>query len=316
MRELSSLSDKMASYRQFQRPSENPFNALSALKVRRTLSMLDTQYETMNTASSVVDVTETTIKSIKQRLDDAMELVLQGKNDVLSDEDRKIIAESLRGLQKEVLNLGNTQLGGRYILGGANTGEPPFMYDEVTGALTYNGLDVNSTNDMSSVKVDVFVDIGLGVNYLGGVVGGAYDGDINKNSVFSLYEHGCDILGFGDISGSGGPSSNIHTLLGQLADIFDSGDLSGIDQYHAQLDKKQKDILVQWTATGERSKQVLFMQERNDELAFQATKRQTDLEVIIPEQVITQLKSQEMIYRAALQAGSYIFPATVFDYLR
>jgi len=315
MRELSSLSRKMTDFRQFHRASENPFNALSALKVRRTLERLDTQKDSLTLATSVVDATESIVKAVKERLDDAMELILRGENGTFAEDDHKIIATALRSIQDQMLKLANTQVNGRYILGGAQTGSPPFEI-AADGRLLYNGQDVNDTARGDMDKVDVFIDIGLGVYYSGDVLNLA--SEIDKASAFSLYSHGCDIFGYGVANvAAGEPSNNIYTLLGQIADIFDSGDLTDIYKYHDRFTLFQKnEILVEWTKCGERTKQIDFMLERNDELAFQAERRRTALEAINPEKMITEMKTQEMIYRAALQLGTYIFPATVLDYLK
>ncbi|MDY4315380.1 flagellar hook-associated protein FlgL [Pectobacterium actinidiae] len=118
-------------------PSDDPIAAAGAIMLGQAQSE-NGQYtlartfakQSMSLEESILDKSTTTISS-------ALTEVIKGGG-VLSDDDRKSVATSLRGMKAELLNMANSTDGnGNYIFAGYNTDKIPFV--EGTSGVEYLG---------------------------------------------------------------------------------------------------------------------------------------------------------------------------------
>ncbi|WP_116186173.1 flagellar hook-associated protein FlgL [Pectobacterium aquaticum] len=119
-------------------PSDDPIAAAGAIMLGQAQSE-NGQYtlartfakQNMSLEESILDKSTTTISS-------ALTEVIKGGG-VLSDDDRKSVATSLRGMKAELLNMANSTDGnGNYIFAGYNTDKIPFV-DGATGVEYFGG---------------------------------------------------------------------------------------------------------------------------------------------------------------------------------
>ncbi|MCL2775317.1 MAG: flagellar hook-associated protein FlgL [Oscillospiraceae bacterium] len=345
-------SQQIASGRRFQRGSEDPVRALRALQVRRGGDALEQFSSNIDVADAWLSQTETVITAIKSSATDAMNLIIQGRNDTLAPEDRQVIATSLRSIQDALLKDLNTQIAGKYILGGANTKEVPFTVDPHTGHLMFNGEDVflaDENHPLQSLNDKVYTDL-TGEFKLDG------DGNIvDKSTVFDMYTPGVNVIGIGP--------DNLYNLIGRIADSFESEymptnvdvpdglggttivpvnagedrmqDIDGPvvasndpnskfynDPYAGpiglfqRLQTAQTNTLVELVKVGEKSNFVSYLKERNDNNLYQTQTMQNNLEFMPPDEAILNFKMQDYVYKACLQMSSYIMQPSLMDYLK
>ena len=112
---------QVSTFRKFQRGSEDPMSALKAMQVRRQLTELNQVTRNLDVAEHWLAQTEVAAMAIKDCIDKAVLLTIQGRNDTLHEDDRLIIAHQLKSIQKELLQTLNTQVAGKYLFGDANT---------------------------------------------------------------------------------------------------------------------------------------------------------------------------------------------------
>ena len=112
---------QVSTFRKFQKGSEDPMSALKAMQVRRSLSEMNQVTKNLDIAEQWLLQTETAAMALKDCVDRAVLLTIQGRNDTLNEEDRLIIAHQLKSIQEEVLQTLNTQVAGKYLFGDANT---------------------------------------------------------------------------------------------------------------------------------------------------------------------------------------------------
>jgi len=208
---MNKTGAQIESGRKFQRGSENPVNALKALQVRRNLTALDQYSANIDVADTWLMQTETAVFAIKGHADQAVDLVIQGKNDTLAPEDRLIIATALRQLQEALLRDLNAQVAGKYLLGGSNTKKVPFTVDADTGRLLFNGEDVfaaESMSDFESIQTPVYMDL-TGEFQLDD------DGNpVDESTLFDRFTPGVAVIGAGP--------TNLYNLIGRIAYSFES----------------------------------------------------------------------------------------------
>jgi flagellar hook-associated protein 3 FlgL len=104
----------------------------------------NTQYMSqIDSASGYLQNTETVASTVGNNVTRLMELAQSGLNGTQSSLSRSAIASEVDGVFTNLVNLGNTQVQGKYIFGGTNTTTPPF--DAATApagqpnSITYNG---------------------------------------------------------------------------------------------------------------------------------------------------------------------------------
>lgn len=152
-------------------PSDDPIAAASAIMLGQAQSE-NGQYtlartfakQSMSLEESILDKSTNTISS-------ALTEVIKGGG-VLSDDDRKSVATSLRGMKAELLNMANSTDGnGNYIFAGYNTDKAPF----VEGA---TGVDYVGGNQAISQRVDAARN--MTVSHVGSAVFNGITGDAQK----------------------------------------------------------------------------------------------------------------------------------------
>ncbi|KML67828.1 flagellar hook-associated protein FlgL [Pectobacterium peruviense] len=152
-------------------PSDDPIAAAGAIMLGQAQSE-NGQYtlartfakQSMSLEESILDKSVTTVTS-------ALTEVIKGGG-VLSDDDRKSVAASLRGMKAELLNMANSTDGnGNYIFAGYETDDAPF----VEGAA---GVEYLGGNKAISQRVDSARD--MAVSHVGSAVFNGITGDAQK----------------------------------------------------------------------------------------------------------------------------------------
>ncbi|MDF2567470.1 MAG: flgL [Oscillospiraceae bacterium] len=300
---LNTINEQVISGMKFSRASQDPSSAMKAFKIRRDLARIDQYKSNISDVQGTLEQTETTLSGIKEVLSQARESLMEGSTGTLSPTDREIMANLFSSLKDQVLKLANTSFAGKYVLGGPNTTTMPFTLD-ASGSLLYNGE--NMSNAVISTE-EVYADLGQGISFDG-------SGNVNISTAVSISTPGSLILGYG-VDGNGN-SNNIYTLLSEVVTSLQTNDTVKMNQQLEKLAEKSNDVMVQITGIGERSKFVEFLSDRISADEFNLQKKQKAVEEIDQAKAITDYKSTEMAYTAALQMGSKIIQTSLLDFLR
>lgn len=140
--QLTATQERLSSGKQITKPSDDPFGTSRALLFTSEISA-NTQYQSnVQDASSWLGTTDTALSSISSDAGRARDLILQGSNGTLDQNDKDAIAAELDQLVDSIKTAGNTQYAGNYVFAGTKTQTAPFT---VGGADTYAG-DTNAIN--------------------------------------------------------------------------------------------------------------------------------------------------------------------------
>ncbi|QED49600.1 flagellar hook-associated protein FlgL [Cytobacillus dafuensis] len=113
---------------------------------------------------------------------------------------------------------------------------------------------------------------------------------------------------------SQGLFDDIDNIITKLTDPATTGD--DIDGFLADVDKHLASMTDTRAELGARVNRLELMEERIDEQKVISTRVMSDNEGIEVEEVITNLKMQESLHRAALSVGTRIIQPTLMDFLR
>lgn len=125
-------SSQVSSGKKIVRPSDDPIVAIRSLRLRSSVVEI-TQYHSRNAkdADAWLKTTEDAMQQATDVITDMIKQYNKGANEYLTTNERNIILEQLKALQKEVYATGDADYAGRYIFTGYRT-ESSLMFREDT----------------------------------------------------------------------------------------------------------------------------------------------------------------------------------------
>lgn len=125
-RRLFRLQQQAATWRRVTRPSDDPVAASEAMRLRSRLAELDRYLANVGQASDWIAATESALFQAEDILSRARELAVAGASDALTPEAWDALAAEVDALIDALVQVGNTQLDGRYLFHGHQTTTVPF----------------------------------------------------------------------------------------------------------------------------------------------------------------------------------------------
>lgn len=260
------------------RPSDDPVGIAISLGLRRDVAATAAWQRNIDDSLTWMGTTDNALAQALEVVQKSAELAVQGGNGTLSQEARNLIADAVKGLKSQFVEVGNSSLGGRHIFAGTATGTQPF--DPVTEAAT---LPVNTgliTREVSRGAV-------IGVNVT------------------------ADRL-----QGPGGAVPDIFTALDDLATALRTNDATAISGALDVFDAHMDNIGALRGEIAAKINRLELTSSRFDAQRIATNEQLGELEgVDIAEAIIT-FGERETIYNAALAAGARISQPSLIDFLR
>jgi flagellar hook-associated protein 3 FlgL len=277
---LGKIQDQLATGKKIARPSDDPVVAIKGMAYRTNLTEVEQFKRNFSEAHNWIDTADSALNEATQVLQRIRELVVQASNDTYETSQRQHIASEISELKDHLVSIANTQVAGKYIFNGSDTLNPP-----VNLANSTNKVSTNS----EQVKIELLKGIEIPVN-------------VDPTKIFTY-----------STTPGGGLFSDIEALENDLQTGKTGQDLNKYLQY---LDKHLSNILSERAELGARNNRIELMEARADEQEVIAHQILSDNEDADIERVITDLKTQESVHRAALGVGARIIQPTLLDFLR
>lgn len=133
--------EQVASGRRINRPSDDPFGAGRAIKLRAELASIQEASENVGLVRGELDSADGALQGLSELLARAREIAVQGANGINSTSDLGVLQEEADGLMRRAMSLVNVEVGGRYLFGGTASDAVPFELQDVGGVITpvYHG---------------------------------------------------------------------------------------------------------------------------------------------------------------------------------
>ncbi|HHV34328.1 MAG TPA: flagellar hook-associated protein FlgL [Syntrophomonadaceae bacterium] len=285
LRGLERAQDRLSSRKEVRCPSDDPVRVVSSLALRSDLGEVEQFQKNFSDAQAWFEITEGALGNATDVLQRARDLAVYGATDTIPQESRQALANEVRQLQEQLVQIANTTHGGRYIFGGTCTNEAPYAEnDQWVG----NG---------NKIEFELASGVMMQVNLPGKELFG-------------------DIMNIPDVIEDVDPQA--IPVLEKLAEVLENPDKKGTDV--SPLIGKIDEVLDQFIAKrGEIGAKVNRMEMSLDRLG-QTEVRVTELlsqaEDADIARAIIDLKSQENAYRVTLAAGARIMMPTLIDFLR
>lgn len=155
--QVASVQEQISSGRRVQNPSDDPAAAARILRLESQLNITQQFQRNIDFAETNLSITETTVSSIEDSLNQVLEAVIRAENGSLSSRERQSIAIEVEGILDGLESLVNTKNAqGEYIFAGFNTNQAAYV-ESSDGAYEYQGDNgIRRLNVSDSALVAVF----------------------------------------------------------------------------------------------------------------------------------------------------------------
>jgi len=150
--------EQLSSGRRILRPSDDPTGAARAIRLERRIADVDRYRRTITQGLTAVEAGASSLTTASGLMTQARELLLQGMNGTLSQDDRDSIAVQFDLLRNQMVELGNERAGDQYLFGGTATGDAPWVEVEDGGyrRMVYTGdRDGQVVRAGESIEVEI-----------------------------------------------------------------------------------------------------------------------------------------------------------------
>lgn len=279
---LGKYQDQLATGKKINRPSDDPVIAMKGMVYRTNLTEVEQFKRNFSEAYSWIENSDAALDKATQALQRIRELVVQASNDTYEVSQRAAISEEIKQLTEHLASIANTKVGDKYIFNGTDTLKQPVDLSQTPPVVSKN---------TDEIKIELSKGIYIPVN-------------VNPTKVFN----------YDNTAKGNGLFSDLEFLNNDLNDATKSG--KDISQYLSYIDQHINNLLSARAELGARLNRVELMEERVDQQEVIAHRILSDNEDADIERVITDLKTQESVHRAALGVGARIIQPTLLDFLR
>lgn len=291
--QLQKYEYQLSSQKRLTKLSDDPIGIIRSMQARVKLANISRYQDDVNEAQSWLTQTETSLDELNEVLKKVYESSVQASTDTLSNDDRKAISTLVAEMRDQLLTVGNSKFGDKYIFAGYNTSVRPFTVDGATSQLLYNGVNMSDpANPQLGVESGQVIEYSLG-----------------QNLRMDVSMTGIQLLGVGE--------DNLYSLMNDYYNALESGaSASELAGYTDKFSAAQSRTLSNLAEIGGKTNRLKLLENRYsvDEVNFSEIK--SKVEDIDVAEVTVQWKTAMAVYEYALKIGSSILQNSLVDYMR
>lgn len=134
---LEKLQSQLSSGKKIIKPSDDPVSTSRIMELRSTLNTNSQYNRNIDFLETELNVADKALQNLSSALSRIRSLAVRGSSDSLSQEDRNAIAGEVNQIIDYIVQIGNTDIGGRYIFGGYKTTSAPL--ERIDDTILYKG---------------------------------------------------------------------------------------------------------------------------------------------------------------------------------
>ncbi|MEO8340838.1 MAG: flagellar hook-associated protein FlgL [Nitrospirota bacterium] len=271
------VQEQIASQQRISKPSDDPSIFGQVILEKSALADNDQWIRNIQFGTARVAVADQTMDEVQNVISRVRELAVQARSDTTSAQGRGTIAQEVRQLHRQLIQLANTEVSGQPVFAGTKTNAPPFVLG-IGDAVSYQG---NSESQSIAVGPNQTTQILLpGDQVFVGATTNIFD-DLSNLLVALETNNGAGIeVGIGNLDQAIGQISLAQGQIGAIANRLDTA--NGISQVVS--------LAIQQTLSD-----------------------QTDTDLAT---ALTELKLQETAYEATSQTFSRMFDLSLLKFLQ
>lgn len=262
------------------RPSDDPVIVMKGMGYRTEVTEVDQYRRNTSEIWNWMDHTDDALDKATKAMQRIEELAVQAANDTYDKDEREAIAKEVEQLQRQLVEIANTNVNGKYIFNGTDTNLKPVEVDE-------EGNVIVTDTDGRNQYVNIEVSKGI-----------TFDVNMDPDKMFNK-----ELF------------SNIDDFISALK----SDDSNQQDEINSALENLRKgttDIVNTRAELGAKMNRLELIEDRLSHQEIIAKDTMMKNEGVDFEEAVMNLLTQEVIHRAALSAGSKIIQPSLVDFLR
>ena len=277
LQQYERTQSQLATGRRILNVSDDPSGAGRALALRAAQRSREQQLRNAADARSWLDLADSNLQSAVERLQRANELAVRGANPI-SDEERAAMAEEVRAIQAELVEIANARQRGRPLFAGYHDGD---AVDKVDGEWVYlGGHDpvTRRVGDRDAVQINVTAH---------------------------------DAFGF-----AGAAGGDVFTVLDNLAEALTDGDTEAIAAALDQVGGALRTVGKAQAQIGAHTNRVESAVGRTGDALHALRTQLAEVEDVDLAEAVMDLQVQEVAYQATLAALARALPPSLAAFLR
>lgn len=198
---LQTLQEQVSSGVKISAPGDDPLTAQQILDLQRQVNDGDQFAKNISTGNAFLATEESSLSSMGDCLTRLKELALEMANGTYSADQRSNALVEVQQIKEQLISLGNSKLGDRYVFGGSKNDTPPF---DSMGAYSGNESDIRINIDGSNT---------VAINYSGGKI---LRGTGGGTDIIGTVDNLINALNTDDVSGIQGTLPDLDRASNQV----------------------------------------------------------------------------------------------------
>lgn len=153
---MGKIQEQMNTQKKITRPSDDPVVAMKGIAYRTSLTEVQQFKRNFSEAHNWLDNTDAALDQATKALQRIRELTVKAANGTLESDQREAIAKEIEQLRDQIKEIGNTQVGDKYLFNGTDTLNKPI------GDIANNPDDVSKNSNL--VKLELSKGVYIEVN--------------------------------------------------------------------------------------------------------------------------------------------------------
>lgn len=263
------------------RPSEDPVIAMKGMNYRTQVAEVEQYRRNASEIWSWMDHSDDVLDKATKAIQRMEYLAVQAANGTYGEDELKSIAEEVKQLQEQLVELANTNVNGKYIFNGTDTDKKLVELETLE-----NGEQKYVVKHTDGSLQPVLIEVSKGIQF---------QVNVSPEEIFDqeLFD-------------------NIDNFIQRL----ETGDQEAINQSIAELNESMLKIVDGRAELGARMNRLELIEDRLSQHEIIAKDTMAKNEGVDFEEAVTNLLTQEVIHRAALAAGAKIIQPSLIDFLR
>lgn len=291
MESLNEIETQISTEKRINSLSDDPVGLISVMQCKVKLYKTEQYEKNIDSGLTWLTQTETAASSLNDLVQLAYETAVGLSTDTMTTEDKEAAGELIAQLRDEVIDIGNSQSGDKYIFGGYNVKNAPFTVD-ASGNILYNGLDLTDDTNADLISEDEKT-----ITY-----------EIGYETTIDISIAGTKLFGMGD--------DNVYSILDNFYNsLMSDADADTLNGYIDQLLSSQSNVLSIEAKVGGMTNRLELLQNRYEEDSLSYTELQSKIENVDLAEAVMNYEMAETVYSAALKIGSQIIQLSLIDFL-
>lgn len=277
---MDNLESQISSGRKINKPSDDPVGVTYALRYRSQLAGNEQFQRATDTAQSWLDETDSQMGSATNVMTRLKELMVQSSTGTYSDSDMQSAANEVEQLKKQLVDIGNSKFGGKFIFNGQQYGTMPYPTQPGT--------------DYSQVQTD-----NTAVKYV-----------IGENIQFQINTTGNEFFGMS------GAADNVFAAIDRVVSAMRSGSSEGITAEMGNIESRTNQMISSRSEVGARTNRVELVNSRLLDQEMNTTTLLSKTEDLDVAEAMIKATSAQTVYEAALKSSANIMNTSLIDFMR